>query len=176
MAKRGKVFDKDLGYAAIRKQIRELVGLPYVAIGVQGESAMERKQGGGKPGPATVVDVATFHEFGVPADMGSQRIPKRSFIRATVDKNQKKYENVMSELGRQILNPKKAMDIDTALGLMGQLVEADIKASFTNNDWPALKDTTRGGRNPDGGAKPLIDTGQLRQSIRYQIIKDGRKK
>ena len=82
----------------------------------------------------------------------------------------------MSELGRQILNPKKKMDIDTALGLMGQLVEADIKATFTNNDWPALKDPTRGGRNPDGGAKPLIDTGQLRQSIRYQIVKDGRKK
>ena len=68
MAKKGSVIDRDLGWSQIKAESKKLGKKPYVKIGVQGTSANAVHKGGDGPKKASVVDVATFHEFGVPAD------------------------------------------------------------------------------------------------------------
>ncbi len=176
MAKRTGVIDRDLGMKAIVKELGKLSKKPYVAIGVQGTSALAAKKGSGGPTRATVVDVATFHEFGVPADSPDKTIPERSFIRSTRDENDSKYQAQLEVFGKELTDPRSQMTVEKALTTLGMEVQKDVQNKFNDNDWPELKDPTRGGKNPEGGAKPLIDTGQLRQSIRYQVVKDGRTK
>ena len=174
MAKKG-VVDRDLGWGNIFKEIKKLNKKPYVAIGVQGTSAMAKKKGSAGPSGATVVDVATFHEYGVPADSEEKVIPERSFIRSTRDENDAKYQARLAQFKDDILNPTSDMTTEKALGLLGEEVQRDIQRKFTENDWEELKDPFRGGKNPAGDGKPLMDTGQLRASIRYKVEKEGKK-
>lgn len=174
---RGRVVDKDIGFKAIRAEIEKLKNKPYVAIGIQGKSAMEKKKDpdDGSTGTATVVDIGTFHEFGTTGAKGKV-IPERSFIRSTRDENDQKYRKIIETMRQQIFKPRGtsvAMTVEQGLGLLGELIQGDIQAKFLNNNWEELQDQTRGGRNPEGDAKPLIDTGQLRQSIRYQVYMKG---
>lgn len=169
------ITEKDLGWSKIKAEAQKLAKKPFVKIGIQGESGLKPKKKRGKvrgetasPG-FTVVDIATVHEYGSP-DKG---IPERSFIRSTMDQNAVKYSNIAAGMKDQILNANSPLTTEKALEIIGQIIEADIKNKFTNNNWPELKDPTRGGKNPTGDAKPLLDTAQTVNSIRYQVFKEG---
>lgn len=110
-----------------------------------------------------VLDVAIIHEFGAP----DANIPERSFLRSTAD--DKAVQRYMVKVARKTLetetDPMKIMKL-LSVALVGR-----VKLRFTRNNWDSLKDPTRGGKNFKGTAKPLIDTGQLRASIAYQVLK-----
>ena len=108
----------------------------------------------------TLLDVAIVHEFG----LGNQK--ERSFLRSTADSKKTKAKiNKIAE--RELANSN---DPDKTIRKIAAAMVGEVKKKFTNNDWPALDDPTRGGKNPQGSARPLVDTGQLRASIAYEII------
>jgi hypothetical protein len=130
----------------IKKQIQDgkvKVGLP------KGKSG-EYEDG------MTVIEVGAMNEF------GTARIPERSFIRVPLQQNKEKYFALAKKEIKKIYLGKQT--VDNALGLLGLFVSDKMKGSFTNNNWDANADSTV---KMKGSSRPLIDTGQLLNSITW---------
>lgn len=161
------VKDVDKGWAAFRKKAKD--GNARVKIGVQGEDALKAKEGhdGKIELGLTVVQVATFHEFGVEGN--GVNIPERSFLRATIDENRAQYKALIRAAVRDVLTGKLTQG--RALGIIGTKVQADVIRRIDDGIAPANAPATIRAK---GSSKPLIDTGQLKQSITY-VVETGKK-
>lgn len=110
----------------------------------------------------TVAQVGASHEYGVP----EKGIPKRSFLREPIINEQKKINKFIKNKFSQVAG--NSMTATTALNQIGLLGQNISKESFRNNDWEALKSSTIKSK---GSSSPLIDSGQLNQSITYIVEK-----
>lgn len=113
----------------------------------------------------TVADVASFMEFGTTDSEGLQVVPERSFIRSTIDESRPELREVARKLQAQILTEKQ-MTPAKALGLLGQKLQSLIINKINSGIDPELDEKTIARK---GSSTPLIDTGQLKQSIRYKV-------
>lgn len=147
----------DRGYAHARRQLDTLKKSPEVAIGVMGSDAAKVR------GSTTMVDIATSHEY------GTEHIPERSFIRATVDQNRQKYLAIVKQLKNEVL--LNDMPAATALGILGEKIKADIQQRITDGIDPALSQATIDAKK---SSVPLIDTGQLRASLTW-VVREKKK-
>lgn len=111
----------------------------------------------------TVAEIAALHEFGVGGQV------ERSFLRVPLSSNKKKYSKFAKGNISAVLAGNLAMD--KYLGKLGALAQSDSVESFTNNDWEQVSDARLAQKTVGGktGDKPLIDTGQLRQSITHEV-------
>jgi hypothetical protein len=159
----GKVEVKDRGWDRINKMAHTIESR-HVAVGVLGKNA-PRQEGGEFNNAA----VAAVHEFG--SEDG--RIPERSFIRSTVDANQSKYRVAAKRFMDLVVTGKMAMD--KALGKFGSLIKADIQATIVKGIPPPLSEATIDARERKKrmSTKPLVDTGQLKGSIDYEVRNEG---
>ena len=153
MASKFKTTTKDTGYAKALKTFNEISKGPSVVTGVLESSGVSDKDSG-----LTLVEVATFNEF------GTESIPERSFIRSTADENFTKYLAKSDILKRKII--LQEITIKNALGVMGQLIQSDIIAKINSGVEPANDPKTIAAK---GSSKTLIDSGQMKQSIRYKV-------
>lgn len=110
----------------------------------------------------TVAQVGAIHEFGVPEN----NIPKRSFIREPIINEQKKINGFIKMKFSQVA--QNSMTATTALNQIGLFVSGINQKSFVKNNWTPNSPVTV---QIKGSSKPLIDTGQLRQSISYSVEK-----
>lgn len=95
-------------------------------------------------------------------------IPARPFLRQGIANNQRKIENIMRQEVVGILTGGQTAE--RALKRIGLYVEGRIKKNFVEGEFaPNAKSTIRKKRS----SRPLIDTGHLRQSIRYVIRAKG---
>lgn len=108
----------------------------------------------------TLAELAAVHEYG----SKDGRIPERSFIRSTVDKNQKRYQKLLPKLGKKILEQK--LSAKQAMTQLGEVVSGDMKETINAGIEPGLKPTTI---KRKGSSKPLIDTGRLKGSITHEV-------
>lgn len=99
-----------------------------------------------------MAELAAVHEFG--SEDG--RIPQRSFLRTSVEKNAGKY---FHHLAKNAVNGKPPEQI---LNEISAMAVGDVQENITNGDFVPLKPKTI---KRKGSSKPLIDTGRLRQSI-----------
>ncbi len=106
--------------------------------------------------------VAAVHEFGSP----SQGIPERPFVRPSLDKNRAKRSALNKQNLKKVLNG--GITIDAALGQLGHMAAGDIQEEIRNGNFAPLKPATI---QRKGSSKPLIDTGQMRQSVTYELEK-----
>ena len=131
-------------------------------VGVLASKGGTRQAG---DGDLTLVELAAIHEFGSPA----AGIPERSFLRRTF------YERVPDKLREVIAAIVKAvvheeMDVRRGVGLLGAWGAAEVKNTITQTDIPPpLKPETIARK---GSSKPLFDTGQLVNSITWEIVDD----
>jgi hypothetical protein len=157
------ISDKDTGFKKIMSEMKKLESKPYVKIGVQGADASKDKKVRNDDGTITdvsgitVVDIATFHEFGY-------GVPERSFLRATIDQNRDKYYAIVKELKNEIFAGK--MTTENASKILGEKIKSDCQQRITDGIDPPLSSETIANK---GSSVPLIDTGQLRQSITYVV-------
>jgi hypothetical protein len=126
----------------------------HVKIGILEEAGAH--QGDGEV--LTVADVASFHEF------GTENAPERSFIRATINEQRDDLKTLSKKLQAAILTGK--MSAKQALGLMGEKMQAEMINKINEGIEPELDPKTI---KRKGSSTPLIDTGQLKQSIRYKV-------
>lgn len=164
MARKVKFKERDRGWKAVVAEIGRHRGNPRVKVGLLASSGEHK---GGDGGDAlTVVDVGTFHEF------GTTRIPQRSFIRATVDIKRQEIGGLMTKLAGQIvIGAGKVRD---SLRLVGVAVQGMIRGRITDGIEPPLAPSTidrKNARQGGGGeSTPLIDTGQLRNSVNFEVV------
>lgn len=153
MAKNIEIDDKK--YHELLRDIKELADEPKVAVGILAKDDARENSG-----TITNVELGTIHEFGAP-DAG---IPERSFLRAGIDENKSELNTLTDKLLGQVLDGKES--IPRALGLIGQKAVAVIKNRIAEGIEPPLKTKTI---NRKGSSKPLVDTGQLVNSITYEV-------
>ena len=125
--------------------------------------------------------IAAVHEFGSP----ERGIPERPFLRTAIQANKGKYVQLNRKNLVAVLN--KTMTVEQALGQLGEIAKGDVQANISNGKFQPLAESTikaRQGKRSKGYSqkinkkaaasggpvdKPLIDTGQLRQSIAWEI-------
>lgn len=142
------------GVAGLLERIAEL-GKPKVYIGIP--SSTNARQGA-----SNNATIAATHEMGAP----SRGIPARPFLIPTMQNNADKYVNLMAQGFRNALQDKtKAAEVYEKIGLVAS---SDVKDYIVSGQFVPLKQSTI---DRKGSSKPLIDTGELRNSISYEVRK-----
>lgn len=155
-----KIHDNDSKYQKLRKQLKKAKGKPHVAVGVLGQDGGKRHE----DSVATIVDVASWNEF------GTDTAPARSFLRSVYEQDVAKFLSIMRRVRMQVATGK--MSIKDALELVGIYAQAQVQKKITDGGDPYIPNAART-IEKKGSSSPLIDTGQLRQSIRYEV-RDGK--
>lgn len=112
----------------------------------------------------TNIDIAYIQNFGSP----EANIPAREFLRPGIVNAQTKIVKALSLAGKAAF---KGEDPDKYLHMAGLTAQASIKAKITDGPFTPLAASTVAARLVRGkkSDKPLIDTGQLRNSITYVL-------
>ena len=151
--RRGRIIDKDRGWNRIKREIaRVRRRKPHVQVGIFGDEAAEDRGG------ITNVQVAAIHEFGLPP------MPERSFLRATFDMKAREIAQLAKNLRWRVF--VGTMSNAKALGLLGAFVKGEVQKRMSRGIPPPLDPATI---RRKGSSVPLIDTGQLRGSINYEV-------
>jgi hypothetical protein len=193
------ITDRDLGMKAAMQVMQRLkIERPHVVVGITGEAGSKRmmsredadamrrhkqrvkqrkksktnKPERWKPPPPpselglSIVEIGAIHEF------GAGNVPERSFLRATVDLHQKKYQRYLTKgLRREVMQAaagKQASGESITLKRAGLMAEGDIKKRIASGINPPLSPITIARKK---SSVPLIDTGQLRASIASELRK-----
>lgn len=109
-------------------------------------------------GDITVAGIGFVHEF------GSVTVPERSFIRSTIQKRKKDIISLQKKLLKKISNGQ--MEVKEGLELIGEFTSAAIKEKIIAIKSPPNTPATIAAK---GSSNPLIDTGQLKNSITYKV-------
>lgn len=113
----------------------------------------------------TLVDVATVNEFG----SRDGRIPERSFLRSTIDRNRTAYLVKLGAAGLRALVGGRA-GLVAALHRLGLEVATDVRRTIiTLRTPPNAASTVR----RKGSDNPLVDTGRLAQSVTWEVRMGG---
>lgn len=142
------IDDRDMGMDALLDDIKSMGG--HVDIGVQSDEDED------------VLKKATSNEF------GTNNIPSRPFIRGAIDHGEDKFLSHAKGLSGAIIDGE--VNELEALTEMGQLIEGDTKTYMINLREPPNSPLTI---KLKGSDNPLIDTGELVGSIRYQVATNG---
>lgn len=112
--------------------------------------------GKAKP-PIALKDLAAIHEYGL-------GVPKRAFIEPSLKANRKKYLVYAGKQITPIIRRKQSMN--STWQTLGAMAVADIQQYMVTARFTPLAPITI---KRKGSSKPLIDTGQMRQSITYRV-------
>lgn len=93
-------------------------------------------------------------------------IPERSYIRSTYNKNYKKVSKRFGQIFKAFGD--RSFNVARKLKLIGQEQVSAVQATITNFKSPANAPSTI---TKKGSSHPLIDTGELRSKISYEVIK-----
>lgn len=152
------VHDVDKGFRRIITGMKEL-GNNSIIAGVLKES-------GNADNGMTLAEIALINEFGTTKAGRNHKvtIPSRPFMRQAADKNEKEWLDFSENVVGKMID--KGAGAGQAYNIIGQKVEGDIKEIFVTGDFAPNAPATIAKKGSD---TPLIDTGKLRQSIRYRI-------
>jgi hypothetical protein len=143
------VKDIDRGWKKIRAQLLKAGGA-FTKVGVQ---EGERRDDG-----TDLVTVAAVNEFGAP----KKKIPERSFIRSTTDEQRPKVERIKQRILEKLV--ARTSNIRIELGKLGAWMKAQIQNKIVRLKMPPNAPSTIAKK---GSENPLVDKGQLHQSIRH---------
>lgn len=154
-------FDKDQGWDKLMSQFSLKKGGANVSVGYLRSGAVHKSE---KGKTITMAQLAAIHEFG----SSDGRIPERSFMRSSITQNKASLKKLIDSLTGQIVDGK--ISEIRALGIIGQTVKQNMQAKIRSGLTPPLKPETI---RRKGSSKPLIDTGQLINSIEWEV-KEGK--
>lgn len=128
-----------------------------VAVGVQEDAGVHKDEDGDSEG-VTVAQVAAWNEY------GTDTAPERSFFRSTLEEGEKKYVRALNKVVKRTLQGGSAK---IAMGKVGTIVQNDIQDKIVNLREPENAESTIKRKK---SSNPLIDTGQMLNSIRWVYI------
>lgn len=104
--------------------------------------------------------IAAANEFGVP----SKGIPERPFIRTGIKNGMPNFKRLNRINVVKICQGEQS--IDGAYEQLGVMAVGEIKKSIKTGNWVANDPATIKAK---GSSKPLIDTGNMLQSVNYEV-------
>lgn len=148
----------DRGLEAIVKELL-LAGTDnsYVAVGVLQDT---KHEGDG----VSLVNIATWNEYGT----ANGHIPERSFMRGTYANGKEEIASVQRRAAKGVASGQ--FTIQTGLTIIGQKFQAMVRKRISSSIPPPNAPSTIAKK---GSSTTLIDTGQLRQAINYEVKKRG---
>lgn len=166
--------NEDFNHIPKLKRDLEYLDNHHVEIGVFGE------------GDSKILMIARVHEFGTQIQVTEAmrgylhsigihlkdetnkiNIPERSFMRSGFDSRKRKIQKQGEKLLTDVLTMKtRAKPAMKALGLV---ISTQIQEYLTSLSSPPNHPATVQNK---GSSNPLIDSGQLRESITYKIVSD----
>jgi len=156
------ILDKDMGFADLFTKFESGKESAVFVGYLRSSGVYKPKVKGGKAKALTVAQLGAIHEFG---SSDGKHPPMRSFMRATESKNRAKIVALCSKLLNLVIDGHKGEK--AALGTLGEYVKNLMKTTIQKGVPPALKASTIARK---GSSKPLIDTGQLINSIDWQVV------
>lgn len=187
--KKPLIRDKDKGWAKVKAEINSAAshsavgvfgakaaadhgGLPNIKVALTHEFGATIRHPGGTAyipqadGSVRFVSNAAAEELHLPRTRPHDIvIPRRSFVRDTVDMKRRQIAAIIRNLAAQVLVGK--MDREKALEIVGVFVQGLIRQRISQGIPPPNAPSTIARKR--GSAKPLIDTGQLRASIDHEV-------
>jgi hypothetical protein len=162
-----EIIEKDTGYAKLKNALLQLTG-GYVKVGFPdgkapgspGDPGKPRKKKPKKPwdNMSEVARIATWNEFGVPA----KNIPSRPFFRNAIDSSREELKEFKKNVYDQVIQGK--ITPHQALELIGLWMQDKIRESILKGSWTPNAERTKRAK---GSSKPLIDSGQLVNSVTW---------
>lgn len=143
--------------------------LTVAAIGYINEFGAEFLHPGGTPYVITEGGQAQFVTKGTKNVAGVTQphnivIPERSFLRSTLQEQRKKLKSIQIKLSKKII--AGTTDTKKALGLIGEYLSDKVTQKIVSLTSPPNKAATIRRKN---SSNPLIDTGQLKNAITYEV-------
>lgn len=133
----------------------------------------------------TVLGIAIVHEFGVEIKVTDRmrgylhsigihlkpstrtiKIPERSFIRAGYDEEKENIIKQSEKLLEKVM--RLELPVDVFFNTLGEIIAGRIQEYLTDLRTPSLHPVTIASK---GSSSPLIDTGRLRESITYKVVR-----
>jgi hypothetical protein len=154
----------DHGLAAFRRKLAVLrLKKSYVKAGAMSNKAARTAAKPGVNSGLTNAELASIHEFG----LGT--VPARPFIRPPFVQHRSEYLAILRDAFRKSLRSNDPAGYRRALALVGQKMAADIKNYVTTGTGvpPPLAASTIKAK---GSSRPLVDTGQLINSVTYEVV------
>lgn len=150
-----------------KRFIRELEELKKLCVRVgyqdDGTMAAVRMPDGSiaESDEVTLLDIAMWNE------LGTSNAPSRPFLRKSFDMNEDKVRAFAAEQIKKLTHGATAKQVLEAIGVFQKALVQDaiLNGGFDANEQSTVK--------KKGSAKPLIDTGRLRQSTNFVITQKG---
>ena len=158
---RNSVTVDDAALRALQKRVAEP---SRVRVGVLASRGGNRRH---PNADMTLIDLAIVHEFGAP----KAGIPERSFLRRTFSLTGGRgavwLPAFTARVAKAVVNGKLSMM--AGMAVLGQKAVAEVRSTITTGSGvpPPLKPATIARK---GSTRPLVDTGQLINSISYEIV------
>jgi hypothetical protein len=146
-------IDRDYGWKQAMREIHAAVQRRGVRVGIVGDKAAAMHP----DAEMSVAALAQIHEFG----MG---VPERSFIRATMDINQKKILAEMRVLAGQVIEGK--MTRKQANEILGRFI-ANLMRKMVAQGVPPPNSASVAKKK--GHNRALVDTGTLFDAIDHEV-------
>lgn len=158
-----RVEDKDLGLNRIIRTLNKDLDGVVVKVGVQAkDKAVRRGKGGSiRNTDQPLAVIAAIHEFGL-GDM-----PQRSFLRSAYDENLPVIDKMIQRAANGAVF---GLGTNAALNQLGNVVQGMVQRKIVDGPFTPNSPATIKRKK---SSRPLIDTGHLRQSIRYVIERKG---
>ena len=102
---------------------------------------------------------------GIWNEFGTEHIPERSFLRATIFANVENYERLMGNMINDVVYER--ITADEAYTALGNRVVIDVKKAVTDFSSPANAASTIAAKGFDN---PLIETGAMRDAIAFKRV------
>ncbi len=165
MAAKGKTRVVDHGWNKVAAAMQDNKRGARVVVGILANQKNQRKGD-----PLTNAVLGFIHEFG----SADGHVPERSFIRATIDENAHKYKEFIARVAGLVLLGK--MSEHQALELVGLKVQGDVVRRINAGIPPPLAASTLRRKTVNGlvGTTPLVETGQLKSAITFEVRDAGK--
>lgn len=152
------ITDKDYGWKDLKKELQKLENKPFTKVGIlEGKGSKLYSNSSQK-----VIDVAVANEF------GTAKIPSRPFMRKSYDENITQYNRLFKRAYNNIIDGKST--VKTSLGKIGLFAENKTKKRLRSGPWTPNAPSTIAKKK---SSRPLIDTGQLVNSIVSKTVMNG---
>ncbi|MFU8806541.1 MAG: hypothetical protein ACNA8W_22210 [Bradymonadaceae bacterium] len=156
------ITDKDIGFQDLLDVFDEMEDGVVVEVGVPADKGAFVYKAEDGVGGAPLILIASVNEFG--SDDG--RIPERSYLRSTIDENRDHFGEFLGKGLVKVMDGKWTPD--QVMDALGMEAVNKVQRKIDNLKEPPNAEATI---KRKGSSNPLVDTGQLKQSIIHRVRK-----
>lgn len=182
-----RVNKTKVNFNRLSEVIKELDKKFSIKVGIIGDVAYQKHE----HTDLTNADLGAIHEFGTVNEETGTIIPERSFLRVPILSNEGrraiikevlKNNEAAAELAKKPTGDeydtayreavKKIIDPEALANQIGLAALQRVQEAFTNEgygNWESTKEISRKQRYGDPNNPTLVDTGQLRDSITFEV-------